>query len=41
MSGKLTESRRKSYREAVISGEVDTFPERVDQSSSRTSIGSN
>jgi hypothetical protein len=41
MSGRLAESRRTSYREAVISGEVDTFSERVDQSLSRTSIGSN
>jgi hypothetical protein len=28
MFGKLVESRRKSYREALISREVDTFPER-------------
>jgi predicted DNA-binding protein (UPF0278 family) len=39
MFGKLIESRRKSYREALISGEVDTFPDRVDCSLSRTSIG--
>jgi hypothetical protein len=39
MFGKLTESRRKSYREALISGEVDTFPDQVDCSSSGTSIG--
>jgi hypothetical protein len=39
MFGKLIESRRKSYREALISGEVDTFPNRMDCSSSGTSIG--
>jgi hypothetical protein len=42
MFGKLAESRRKSYREyreALISGEVDMFPERVDCSSTGTSTG--
>jgi hypothetical protein len=39
MFGKLAESRRKSYKEALISGEVDTFPERVDCSSTGTGIG--
>jgi hypothetical protein len=40
MFGEPEQSRRKSYREVVISGEVDTFPEQVDSSSRETSIGS-